>query len=94
MKLRPMNGRIVVKPEKPEEEKIGGIVVPDTAREKPAEGRVVAIAEDATVEVAKGDRVIFKQFGGSEIKTDGEKLMLLSADDLVAKYEEKDKIPD
>ncbi|MFO7871333.1 MAG: co-chaperone GroES [Kiritimatiellia bacterium] len=94
MKLRPMNGRVVVKPSGSSEETKGGIVIPDTAQEKKKEGKVIAVAEDATEEVAVGDRVIYREFGGTEIKLDDKDLVLLTADDLVAKYEEKDKIPE
>lgn len=94
MKLRPMNGRVVIKPVEPADETRGGIVIPDTAKEKPREGKVVAIAEDATEEVAVGDRVIYKEYGGTEVKVDDEDLVLLTADDLVAKYEDVDKIPE
>jgi len=94
MKLHPMNGRVVVKPAEPSDETRGGIVIPDTAKEKPREGKVVAIAEDATDEIAVGDRVVYKEYGGTEVKVDDEDLVLLNVDDLVAKYEDVDKIPE
>jgi len=58
MKIRPMNGRVVLRPVEAAAETKGGIVIPDTAKEKPREGEIVAVAEDATEEVAVGDRVI------------------------------------
>lgn len=94
MKLRPMNGRVVVKPVEPSDETKGGIVIPDTAKEKPREGEVIAVAEDATEEVAVGDRVIYKEHGGTEVKVDDDDFVLLTAEELVAKYEDVDKIPE
>jgi chaperonin GroES len=94
VKIRPINGRVVVKPLEASEMTKGGIVLPDTAKEKPREGEIVAVAEDATEEVAVGDRVIYKEYGGTELKVDGDDLILLTAEDLVVKYEDVDKIPD
>ena len=95
MQIRPVNGRVVVKPSEASSEKTsGGIYVPDTAQEKLLEGDVIAVAEDATDEVAVGDRVIYKEFGGTEVEIEGEKYLLFSEDDLLAKYEAADKIPE
>ena len=94
MKLRPINGRIVVKPFEAKEKTAGGIYVPDTAKEKLQEGEVIAIAEDATEEIAIGDRVIYKEFSGTEVKIDHEDHILVTEDDLLAKYEALDKIPE
>ena len=94
MKLRPMNGRVVVRPVESSEQTKGGIVIPDTAREKPREGEIVAVAEDATEEVAVGDRVIYKEYGGTEVNVEDEKLVLLETDDLLVKYVESDSIPE
>lgn len=94
MKLRPINGRIVVKPAEAKEKTEGGIYLPDTAREKLREGEVIAVASDATEEVTVGDNVIYKEFGGTEVKLDGEDYILLTEDDLLAKYEAVDKIPE
>lgn len=94
MKIRPMNGRVVVKPVEESEEAAGGVVIPDTAKEKPTEGEVVAVAEDATEEVAAGDRVMYSKFGGNEINADGKDYVLLTADDLLAKYQDTDEIPE
>jgi chaperonin GroES len=93
-KMRPINGKVVVKPLKSEEKSPGGIYIPDTAKESLNEGEVVAVAKDATDEVAVGDRVVYKGFGGSEIEMDGVKYILLTEDDILAKYEVSDKIPD
>jgi len=94
MKIRPMNGRVVVRPIEISEQTKGGIVIPDTAKEKPREGEVVAVAEDATEEVAVGDRVIYKEYGGTEVKVDDETYVLLGTDDLLVKYLAADKIPE
>ena len=94
MKLRPIKGRIVVKPLEAKEKTSTGIYLPDTAKEKLQEGEVIAMAKDATEEVAVGDRIIYKEFGGTEVKIDDENYILLTEDDLLAKYEETDKIPE
>lgn len=94
MKIRPMNGRVVVRPLESSEQTKGGIVIPDTAKEKPREGEVVAVAEDATEEVAVGDRVIYKEYGGNEVNVEEETLVLLEADDLLVKYVATDEIPE
>jgi len=94
MKIRPMNGRVVVRPVETSEQTKGGIVIPDTAKEKPREAEIVAVAEDATEEVAVGDRVIFKEYGGTEVNVEDQKYVLLEADDLLAKYVVTDAIPE
>lgn len=94
MKIQPINGRIVIRRVKPSEATKGGIVIPDTAKEKSREGEVVAVAEDATEDVAVGDRVIFKEYGGTEIRVGNDEVILLGAEDLVAKYLDVDKIPE
>jgi len=94
MKLQPINGRILVKPIEVEEKTSGGIYLPDTAKEKLHQGEVIAVAEDATQEVAVGDRIIYKEFSGTEVKFDEEEYILLIEDDLLAKYEAVDKIPE
>ena len=94
MKLHPINGRIVVRPLERREETAGDIVIPDTAQEKRSEGEVVAIAADATEEVAVGDRVIYKDYAGTDVTVDEQKYVLLQADDLLVKYVAADKIPE
>ncbi len=94
MKLKPINGRIIVKPFEAEEKTSGGIYLPDTAREKLKEAQVIASAKDATDEVAVGDRIIYKEFSGTEVKFAGEDYILLTEEDLLAKYDEADKIPE
>jgi len=94
MKLQPINGRILVKPSEAKDKTAGGIYIPETAKEKLQEGEVIAVAKDATDEVAVGDHVIYKEFSGTGVKTGGEDYILLTEDDLLVKYEEMDKIPD
>jgi chaperonin GroES len=94
MKLQPINGRIVVRPFEAKEKTPGGIYLPDAAKEKLQEGKIIAIAEDATGQVVVGDRVIYKEFAGTEVKIEGEDYVLLTEDDLLAKYEAVDKIPE
>lgn len=94
MKTRPMNGRVLVRPLESDEKTKAGIVIPDTARDKPCEGEVVSVAEDATEDVAVGDRVIYRQGGGSEIPVGDEEVVFLETDDLLVKYVVTDKIPE
>ena len=91
MKIRPLHDRILV--ERIDEEKTskGGILIPDTAKEKPQEGKVLAVGkgkvlEDGKIqplEVQKGDRVLFAKYGGTEITLDGEERLILREDDVL-----------
>ena len=94
MELQPIKGRILVRPFEAKDKTSGGIYVPDTAKEKLREGKVIAVAKDATDEVALGDYIIYKEFAGTEVKLAGEDYILLTEDDLLAKYEAVDKIPE
>ena len=94
MNIIPINGRILIKPVEVQETTPGGIYIPDTAKEKLNEAEIIAIAKDATDEVLVGDRVIYKKFEGTEIKLEGEEYILIAADDLLAKYEAVDEIPE
>jgi len=95
MNLRPLADRIVVKLIEQEEEKRGGIIIPDTAKEKPEKGEVIAIGPGklldngtrAPMEVKKGDKVIFQKYGGHEVKVDGKEIMLLREEDVMAVVE-------
>jgi len=92
MKVRPLHDRIIVKRLEEEEKTKGGIIIPDTAKEKPIEGRVIAVGdgkikEDGTkipMEVKKGDRVLFAKYAGTEIKIDGEEHLMMKEDDILA----------
>lgn len=91
MKVRPIGDRVLVKPAKEEETKKGGIIIPDSAKEKPQEGKVIAIGTGKTDESGKkvpfnvkaGDRVLISKYGGTEIKIDGEEYQILREDDIL-----------
>jgi chaperonin GroES len=89
--LKPLEDRIVVKPGEGEETTVSGIVIPDTAKEKPQEGDVVAVGpgrfEDGDrvpLDVSVGDKVIYSKYGGTEVKVAGEEYLILSARDVLA----------
>ncbi|HOB91730.1 MAG: co-chaperone GroES [Bacillota bacterium] len=89
--IKPLADRVVVKPIEREETTKGGIVIPDTAKDRPQEGEVVAVGpgkyEDGKrvpMEVKVGDRVIFAKYGGTEIKIDGEEYLVLRESDILA----------
>ena len=89
--LRPLEDRIIVRPEEGEETTVSGIVIPDTAKEKPQEGEVVAVGpgrfdEGARVpmDVKVGDKLIYSKYGGTEVKVEGEEYLILSARDVLA----------
>jgi chaperonin GroES len=92
MKIRPLHDRILVKRVEEETTTKGGIIIPDTAKEKPQEGRVVAVGsgkllEDGSVrplDVKTGDRVLFGKYAGSEVNLDGEEHVILREDDVLA----------
>ena len=92
MKIRPLQDRVIVKRVKEEEKTKGGIIIPDTAKEKPIEGEVIAVGngkvnEDGTVrklDVKAGDRVLFGKYSGTEVKLDGAELLGVKEDDLFA----------
>ena len=94
MKIVPINGHVLVKPLEAAGQTAGGIQLLDSAREKQQEGEVIGVAEDATEEVAVGDRVIYKQFSGTEVHAEGEDYLLLSSEDLLVKYVAADAIPE
>ena len=94
MKIVPINGRVLVEPLEAPDMTPGGIHLPDTAREGQNEGKVVAAAEDATEEVAVGDRIAYKSFGGAKVTVEGKDYVLLSSDDLLVKYVVADEIPE
>src|SRR5579862_4011650 len=91
MNIRPLHDRIVVKRLEEKENKIGGLFIPDSAKEKPQEGEVVAVGkgkrlEDGKVvplDVQKGDRILFGKYSGSEIRIDGEEFMIMREDEFL-----------
>jgi len=96
MAMQPLSDKIIVKRLEAEEKTKGGIVIPDTAKEKPKEGKVIAVGpgrimEDgkrSQVQVKKGDRILFTSYAGTEIKIDGEEYLVMSEDDVLAVIEE------
>jgi chaperonin GroES len=97
MKIRPLHDRVVIKRIAEEEKTKGGIIIPDTAKEKPVEGEVVAVGngvvnQDGKVralDVKKGDRVLFGKYSGNEIKLDGQELIIMREDDILAVIDKK-----
>ncbi|MBV9750733.1 MAG: co-chaperone GroES [Acetobacteraceae bacterium] len=91
MKFRPLHDRIVVKRITAEEKTAGGIIIPDTAKEKPMEGEVVAVGPGArneqgalvALDVKAGDRVLFGKWSGTEVKLDGEELLIMKESDIM-----------
>ena len=95
MKIRPLQDRVILKRVKEEEKTKGGIIIPDTAKEKPIEGEVVAVGsgkvnDDGSVTklaVKVGDRVLFGKYSGTEVKLDGEERLIVREDDILAVLE-------
>ena len=94
MNVRPLHDRIIVQRIEEGEQKIGGIIIPDTAKEKPQQGEVLAVgpgrrAENSgeliAMELAEGDTVVYSKYGGTEITVEGEDLLILSSRDVLAK---------
>lgn len=94
MSLQPLDDRIVVRPAEAEETTASGLVIPDTAKEKPQQGDVLAVGpgrraentgELIPLELAVGDRVVYSKYGGTEITVDGEDLLILTSRDVLAK---------
>ena len=91
-KIRPVGDRVVVKPAAKEEITKSGIVIPDTAKEKPQEGTVIAVGggrlldngDRAPIDLREGDRVLFAKYGGTEFKRDGEEYLVLKENDILA----------
>lgn len=89
--IRPLSDRVLVKPLEEKETKKGGIIIPDTAKEKPQEGEIVALGtgkldeEGKKIEftVKKGDKVLISKYGGTEIKIDGENYLIMREDDIL-----------
>ena len=96
MKLKPLGDRLIVQATEEDETTASGIVLPDTAKEKPQKGKVVAVGDGAwdedgdkriPLDVAEGDEVLYSKYGGTEIKIDGEDLLVLRESDVLAKVE-------
>ncbi len=95
MKIRPLQDRIIVKRQEEEEKSKGGIIIPDSAREKPIEGKVMAVGSGKILENGKkqpldvkvGDRVLFGKYAGTEVKIEGEEHLILREDDILGVIE-------
>lgn len=91
MKIRPLNDRVLVQRMEEETKTKGGIIIPDTAKEKPAEGKIIAVGNGRlgddgkriALEVKKGDRVLFSKYGGTEVKVEGEEYLIMREDDIL-----------
>jgi chaperonin GroES len=92
MKIRPLHDRVIVKRIEEEEITKGGIIIPDTAKEKPSEGKIVAVGKGKlldngkmqALEVKKGDKVLFGKYAGTDVKIDGEEHLIMREDDIIA----------
>jgi len=95
MKVRPLGEKVLVKRLEAEEKTKGGIVLPDTAKEKPKRGKIIAVGEGkmmddgkrSQLQVKKGDEVIFTSYAGTEVKIDGEEYMIMDENDILAVVE-------
>ena len=95
MAIRPLHDRVIVQRVKEEEKTKGGIIIPDTAKEKPVEGKVVAVGNGKVLEDGKvrpldvkvGDRILFSKYGGTEVKVDGEERLIVREDDILGVLE-------
>ena len=96
MKLKPLGDRLIVQAIEQEETTAGGILLPDTAKEKPQKGKVLAVGDGKVnedtgkrtpLDVAEGDEVLYSKYGGTEIKVDGEELLVLRESDVLAKVQ-------
>jgi chaperonin GroES len=95
MKIRPLQDRVIVKRLAEEQKTKGGIIIPDTAKEKPIEGKVIAVgkgkvADDGKLiklDVKEGDKVLFSKYGGTEVKIDGEEYLIMREDDILGVIE-------
>ena len=96
-KFRPLHDRVVVKRIDAEEKSKGGIIIPDTAKEKPQEGEIIAVGSGArdesgkvvALDVKKGDRILFGKWSGTEVKIDGEELLIMKESDVMGVIEGK-----
>jgi chaperonin GroES len=94
MNIRPLGDRVLVEPIEEKEQTVGGIIIPDSAKEKPMQGKVLAVGKkldkdgkEIAFDVKKGDTVLLPKYGGTEIKLDGKKLQLVREEDLLGVLE-------
>lgn len=89
MTLQPLSDRVLVKPVAAEQKTAGGIIIPDSAKEKPLKGEVIAVGpgtKEETMQVAAGDVVLYGKYAGTEIELDGEKFLIMRQSDIMAKF--------
>ena len=89
MNIKPLADRVVIEPKTAEEKTAGGLYIPDTAKEKPLEGVVLAVGagtKDVTMEVSVGDKVLYGKYSGTEINVDGKNLIIMRQCDILAKF--------
>ncbi|MHB8792167.1 MAG: co-chaperone GroES [Thermoleophilia bacterium] len=97
MNLKPLEDRVIVKTEESQDVTASGIVLPDTAQEKPQRGKIIAVGDGKVdesgkripLDVKKGDEVIYSKYGGTEVKVDGQDLLIMKASDILAKVVKK-----
>ncbi len=95
MKIRPLQDRVIVKRVEEEEKTKGGIIIPETAKEKPMEGKIIAVGKGKVLEDGKihpldvkvGDRILFGKYSGTEVKIDGEEHLIMREDDILGVIE-------
>ncbi|MDH3328028.1 MAG: co-chaperone GroES [Desulfobulbaceae bacterium] len=95
MKIRPLNDRILVKRLEEEAKTAGGIIIPDSAKEKPAEGEIIAVGpgklndhgERVAMDVKPGDRVLFSKYGGTDVRIEGDDYLIMREDDILGVVE-------
>jgi len=95
MKIRPLHDRVIVKRLEEETKSKGGIIIPDTAKEKPAQGEVIAVGDGKVLEngtklgmnVKVGDKVLFSKYGGTEVKVEGEEYLIMREEDILGVIE-------
>ena len=99
MNVRPLHDRIIVKRIEEQEQKVGGIIIPDSAKEKPQQGKVINVGagkvkddgKRITLDVKAGDRILFGKYSGQEIKLDGEEYLIMREDEVLAVLDDADK---
>ncbi|HNZ80736.1 MAG: co-chaperone GroES [Bacteroidales bacterium] len=89
MTLKPLSDRVLIKPAPAEQKTAGGIIIPDSAKEKPLKGEVIAVGpgtKDEAMQLAVGDSVLYGKYSGTEIELDGEKYLIMRQSDILAKF--------
>jgi len=86
MKLKPLDDRVVIEPKELEEKNVGGIIIPDTAKEKPQIGEIIAVGtdEDLVKMVKTGDKILYAKYGGTEVEIENKKYIIISKSDILA----------